>query len=73
MESTGCGARFETLTADGQLHVDGRPPIVEPRFEGEDAPDCNPICGCPRVPSTPYYPCGGCRACGQCWHCRGHR
>ncbi|WP_328766067.1 hypothetical protein [Streptomyces sp. NBC_00286] len=25
VELTGCGTRHETLTADGQVHVDGRP------------------------------------------------
>ncbi|SES32309.1 hypothetical protein SAMN04487983_104281 [Streptomyces sp. yr375] len=49
-ESTWCGTRYETLTADGQVHVDGRPPLGEPWFEGEDAPDYNPICGCPCLP-----------------------
>jgi hypothetical protein len=47
VESTWCGTRFDALTADGQVHADGRPPLGEPSFEGEDAPDYNPICGCP--------------------------
>ncbi|MDQ0904603.1 hypothetical protein QFZ22_000588 [Streptomyces canus] len=66
VESTWCGTRFETLTADGQVHVDGRPPLGEPWFEGEDDPDYNPICGCPRLPKQFCMECAGCAACGQC-------
>lgn len=48
VESTWCGTRFETLTADGQVHL--RPPIGEPRYyDGEDDPDFTPICHCPHV------------------------
>ncbi|MEU5200369.1 hypothetical protein AB0G86_41075 [Streptomyces scabiei] len=64
VESTWCGIWFETLTADGQVHIDGRPPIGEPRYyEGEDDPDFNPVCHCPR---TPRQFCLACADCGQC-------
>ncbi|MFD9044594.1 hypothetical protein [Streptomyces bottropensis] len=64
-ESTWCGTRHET--ADGQVHVDGRPPIGEPRYyEGEDDPGFNPICHCPRTPAQFCLTCAGCAACGQC-------
>jgi hypothetical protein len=39
--------RFETLTDDGQVHVDVRPPISEPEFDADIDPDYNPVCGCP--------------------------
>ncbi|MEV7082381.1 hypothetical protein AB0N88_28210 [Streptomyces sp. NPDC093516] len=65
-ESTWCGTRHETLTADGQVHVDGRPPLGEPWLEGEDDPDYNPICHCPRLPKQFCMECAGCAACGQC-------
>jgi len=46
-KSTWYGTRREALTADGW------PPIGETRYyEGEDASDCNPICHCPRTPSS---------------------
>lgn len=50
VQSTGCGTRYEDLTADGQVHVDYAPPLGEPYFEGDDDPDYTPICWCPRVP-----------------------
>lgn len=37
VQSTGCGTRYEELTADGQVHVDYAPPLGEPFFEGDDA------------------------------------
>lgn len=64
--STGCGTRYEDLAADGEVHVDYRPPLGEPWFEGEDDPDYNPICWCPRVPQQFCMECAGCAACGQC-------
>ncbi|MFF1546038.1 hypothetical protein [Streptomyces sp. NPDC058291] len=66
VESTWCGTRYETLTADGQVHVDGRPPLGEPWFEGDDDPDYNPICWCPRTPQQFCMECATCAACGQC-------
>ncbi|MFF5279639.1 hypothetical protein [Streptomyces sp. NPDC000133] len=45
--ATDCGARYETLHADGQVHVDVQPPIGEPEFDGQDDPDHNPVCNCP--------------------------
>ncbi|MFD7391352.1 hypothetical protein ACFV46_23115 [Streptomyces sp. NPDC059852] len=53
--------RHETLTADGQVHVDGRPTLGEPWFEGEDAPDYNPICHCPRLEAVLHGVRGLCR------------
>ncbi|MGW2721134.1 hypothetical protein [Streptomyces sp. NPDC001492] len=52
VKSTWCGTRHEELTADGQVHVDYAPPLGEPYFEGEDDPDYNPICWCPRLRSA---------------------
>lgn len=67
VELTCCGTRCEMLTADGQVHVDGRPPLGEPRYyEGEDDPDHNPICHCPRTLKQLCLACAGCAACGQC-------
>ena len=66
VQSTGCGTRYEELTADGQVHVDYAPPLGEPWFEGDDDPDHNPICSCPRVPKQFCMECAGCAACGQC-------
>ncbi|PNG23537.1 hypothetical protein C1J00_03575 [Streptomyces cahuitamycinicus] len=60
MTSTGGGTRYEDLTADGEVHVDYRPPLGEPWFEGEDDPDHNPICHCPRVPKQFCMKCAGC-------------
>ncbi|WP_432016563.1 hypothetical protein [Streptomyces hydrogenans] len=51
-QSTGCGTRYEELTADDQVHVACAPPLEDPWFEGDDDPDYNPICGCPRVPAS---------------------
>ncbi|MFB7941761.1 hypothetical protein [Streptomyces sp. NPDC056049] len=65
-QSTGCGTRHEELTADGQVHVDYAPPLGEPWFEGDDDPNYNPICDCPRVPLQFCLECAGCAACGQC-------
>jgi hypothetical protein len=65
---TGGGTRIERLTADGQVHGDGRPPLGEPWFEGDDDPDWNPVCDCPRAPRDWCQPCGGCAACGECTH-----
>ena len=65
-ESTGCGTRYEELTADGQVHVDSTPPLGEPWFVGDDEPDYNPICDCPRLPKQFCMECAGCAACGQC-------
>ncbi|MET9197130.1 hypothetical protein ABZX60_27995 [Streptomyces olivaceus] len=66
VQSTGCGTRYEDLTVDGQVHVDYAPPLGEPYFEGDDDPDYNPICWCPRVPKQFCMGCAGCAACGQC-------
>ncbi|MFJ2170400.1 hypothetical protein [Streptomyces griseofuscus] len=66
VQSTACGTRYETLTADGQVHVDYAPPLGEPYFEGDDDPDYNPICNCPRIPALFCMECAGCAACGQC-------
>lgn len=66
VKSTGCGTRYEELTADGQVHVDYTPPLGEPWFEGDDEPDYNPICDCPRLPKQFCMECAGCAACGQC-------
>ncbi|AQU69718.1 hypothetical protein BBN63_29525 [Streptomyces niveus] len=44
--ATGCGTRYEELTADGQGHVDYALPFGESYSEGDD----NPICHCPRLP-----------------------
>ncbi|MFD5477738.1 alpha/beta hydrolase family protein [Streptomyces hawaiiensis] len=57
-----CGTRYEDLTADGQVHVDYMPPLGEPWFEGDDDPDYNPICSCPRVPKQFCMECAGCAA-----------
>ncbi|MFF7976905.1 hypothetical protein [Streptomyces sp. NPDC007905] len=38
VEPTAYGTRYETLTADGQVHIDNAPPLGEPYFEGEDDP-----------------------------------
>ncbi|MGC2998657.1 hypothetical protein ACPF8X_09805 [Streptomyces sp. G35A] len=65
VQSTGCGTRYEELTADGQVHGDYAPPLGEPWFEGDDDPD-NPICSCPRVPKQFCVACASCAACGQC-------
>ncbi|MGM0361671.1 hypothetical protein ACNFRX_16880 [Streptomyces griseoaurantiacus] len=66
VQSTACGTRYEDLTADGQVHVDYAPPLGEPWFEGDDDPDHNPICSCPRLPKQFCMECAGCAACGQC-------
>ncbi|MFJ7497937.1 hypothetical protein ACIQZB_44025 [Streptomyces sp. NPDC097727] len=66
VQSTGCGTRYEELTTDGQVYVDYAPPLGEPWFEGDDDPDYNPICSCPRVPKQFCRECAGCAACGQC-------
>ncbi|MFI1293400.1 hypothetical protein ACH4VM_33990 [Streptomyces sp. NPDC020792] len=66
VEPTACGTRHETLTADGQVHVDYTPPLGESYFEGDDAPDYNPICNCPRVPKQFCMECASRAACGQC-------
>ncbi|MGA5363908.1 hypothetical protein [Streptomyces purpurascens] len=34
VESTWCGTRHEMLTPDGRIHVDDRPPLGEPSYEG---------------------------------------
>ncbi|MEU6672484.1 hypothetical protein [Streptomyces sp. NPDC046727] len=65
VQATGGGTCYETLTADGQVHVDYAPPLGEPYSEGDD-PDCNPICNCPRLPALFCVECAGCAACGQC-------
>lgn len=57
--STDCGARYETLHADGQVHVDVQPPIGEPEFDGQDDPDHNPVCNCPRAPRSWCDRCAG--------------
>lgn len=67
-ESTGCGTRFERLTADGRLHVSFRPPFGEPWFEGDDDPDYNPVCNCPSTPQAWCAECGGCADCWECSH-----
>lgn len=54
-----CGARYETLHADGQVHVDVQPPIGEPEFDGQDDPDHNPVCNCPRAPRSWCDRCAG--------------
>jgi hypothetical protein len=66
VKSTWCGTRYEDLTADGQVHVDYTPPLGEPWFEGDDDPDYNPICWCPRLPKQFCMECATCAACGQC-------
>lgn len=66
VQSTGCGTQYEDPTADGQVHVDYSPPLGEPYFEGDDDPDYNPICACPRVPKQFCLECASCAACGQC-------
>ncbi|MEU6511255.1 hypothetical protein [Streptomyces sp. NPDC046942] len=65
VEPTACGTRHETLTADGQVHVNYTPPLGEPYFEGDADPDYN-ICNCPRLPALFCMECAGCAACGQC-------
>ncbi|MFG2025639.1 hypothetical protein [Streptomyces sp. NPDC048825] len=64
--SADCGTHFETLTADGQVRVDGRPPLGEPFSQGEDDPDCTPICWCTRTAKQFCLACACCAACGQC-------
>ncbi|TJZ95309.1 hypothetical protein [Actinacidiphila oryziradicis] len=68
VESTGCGTRYETLTADGQVHVQVAPPWGEARFEGDGDPDYNPVCCCPRAPQAWCAECGGCADCWKCTH-----
>lgn len=50
----------------GQVHANYAPPLGEPYFEGDDDPDYNPICSCPRAPKQFCLACAGCAACGQC-------
>lgn len=50
----------------GEVHVDHRPPLGEPYSEGDDDPDCNLICWCPRIPKQFCMECAGCAARGQC-------
>ncbi|MFF9002847.1 hypothetical protein ACF1GW_12435 [Streptomyces achromogenes] len=66
MEITGCGTRYEDLTADGQIHVDYAPPLGEPWFEGDDDPGHTPICDCPRLSKQWCDGCIGCVVRGQC-------
>lgn len=62
VEVTGCGTRYEDLTADVQVHVDYAPPIGEPWLQGKDDPDSNPTGFGPVIspfqgpfsPSRPY-------------------
>lgn len=63
VQATGCGTRYEELTADGQVHVDYAPPFGESYSEDDDD---NPICHCPRLPQQFCMECAGCAACGQC-------
>lgn len=65
---TGCGTRTEMLTDYGQVHIHVRPPLGETEFEGEDDPDHNPVCNCPRSPRARCQRCAGCAACGECTH-----
>lgn len=65
---TGCGTRIETLTDDGQVHVQAYPPLGEPEFDGDDDPDFNPVCNCPRAPQAWCEQCAGCVACRECIH-----
>jgi hypothetical protein len=59
---TGCGTRTETLTDDGQVHVDVIPPFGETEFAGDDDPDYNPVCNCPRAPRAWCEQCADCAA-----------
>ncbi|KUN16248.1 MULTISPECIES: hypothetical protein [Streptomyces] len=60
------GRRFEKLLADGTVYVWTEPPIGETYYPGEDAPDYNPICHCPRTPRAFCVECTGCADCEQC-------
>ncbi|MGW5355985.1 hypothetical protein ACWERV_36435 [Streptomyces sp. NPDC004031] len=66
--TTGCGVRVSTLTDDGRVHVTGLPPLGEPWFEGDDDPDYNPVCDCPRAPRGWCEQCDDCPTCAQCTH-----
>lgn len=60
VESTACGTRYETLTADCRVHIIGRPPFGEPWAEDDDDPGYNPVCNCPCAPQAWCAACAGC-------------
>ncbi|WP_405444562.1 hypothetical protein OG350_00770 [Streptomyces achromogenes] len=70
VETTGCGTRYEDLTADGQVHVDYTPLLGEPWFEVRTTPGYKPVCGCPRLRKQWCDGCIGCIGCVVCGQCR---
>ena len=65
-EHSGAGHRYEHLLADGSIITWTEPPFGESLRPGDDDPDYNAICSCPRLPQQFCLECAGCAVCGQC-------
>ncbi|MEU3188683.1 hypothetical protein ABZ707_31470 [Streptomyces sp. NPDC006923] len=65
-EHSEIGHHYEDLLADGSVIAWTEPPFGETLYPGDDDPDYNPICSCPRLPRQFCLECVGCAACGQC-------
>ena len=65
-EHSETGHHYEDLLDDGRVISWTEPPFGETLHPGDDDPDYNPICHCPRLPKQLCKECAGCAACGQC-------
>ncbi|MYY85527.1 MULTISPECIES: hypothetical protein [unclassified Streptomyces] len=65
-EHSETGHHYEDLLADGRVIAWTEPPFGESLYPGDDDPDYNPVCHCPRTPQQFCMECAGCAACGQC-------
>ncbi|MFF2927203.1 hypothetical protein ACFVTP_33165 [Streptomyces celluloflavus] len=60
--------RYEDLLADGRVIAWTEPPFGEGLIPGDDDPDYNPVCNCPRAPQAWCQECAGCADCWECSH-----
>jgi hypothetical protein len=65
-EHSAIGHHHEELLADVEVLAWTEPPFGETLHPGEDDPDHNPICWCPRTPRAFCMECAGCADCEQC-------